>query len=433
MKSKGTNRWRMIIGAVISGIYLPGVALAAEGISAGDTSWVLTSTALVLFMTIPALALFYGGLVRTKNVLSILMQCLVLTALMSLLWLGGAYSLAFAEEGNAFFGSFTEKFFLRGITPDTPRGSIPELVFFAFQMTFAAITPALIIGAFAERMRFSAMLLFSSFWLFLVYAPICHMTWGGGLFSEWGVFDFAGGIVVHITAGIAALVLCIVLGPREGYPRKPMPPHNLTMTFMGTAMLWVGWFGFNGGSALAADGNAAMAVVVTHISAAAATLAWMAIEWVKYGKPSVLGAATGAIAGLAAVTPASGYIGPFGGFAIGLISGGVCWYFATTLKNKFGYDDSLDVFGVHGVGGFLGTVLVGIFASEIFGGLAGDLAIPAQLWTQLLAAILTCVYTGVATFILIKLTGLIVPIRVDANDELEGLDIALHEESGYNL
>jgi Amt family ammonium transporter len=430
--NNSANRLSGILGGAFLSLWFPTVALAEDGISAGDTSWVLTSTALVLFMTIPALALFYGGLVRTKNVLSILMQCLVLTALMSILWLGGAYSLSFAE-GNAFFGSFSEKFFLRGIGPDTPRGSIPELVFFAFQMTFAVITPALIIGAFAERMRFSAMLLFSSLWLFLVYAPICHMTWGGGLFSQWGVFDFAGGIVVHITAGIAALVLCIVLGPREGYPRTPMPPHNLTMTFMGTAMLWVGWFGFNGGSALAADGNAAMAVVVTHISAAAATLAWMAIEWVKYGKPSVLGAATGAIAGLAAVTPASGYIGPFGGFAIGLISGGTCWFFATSLKNKLGYDDSLDVFGVHGVGGFVGTILVGVFASEIFGGLEGDLAMGSQVGTQLLAAVITCVYTAVATFVLIKFTALFVPIRVDANDELQGLDISLHEESGYNL
>jgi Amt family ammonium transporter len=430
--NNSANRLSGILGGAFLSLWFPTVALAEDGISAGDTSWVLTSTVLVLFMTIPALALFYGGLVRTKNVLSILMQCLVLTALMSILWLGGAYSLSFAE-GNAFFGSFSEKFFLRGIGPDTPRGSIPELVFFAFQMTFAVITPALIIGAFAERMRFSAMLLFSSLWLFLVYAPICHMTWGGGLFSEWGVFDFAGGIVVHITAGIAALVLCIVLGPREGYPRTPMPPHNLTMTFMGTAMLWVGWFGFNGGSALAADGNAAMAVVVTHISAAAATLAWMAIEWVKYGKPSVLGAATGAIAGLAAVTPASGYIGPFGGFAIGLISGGTCWFFATSLKNKLGYDDSLDVFGVHGVGGFVGTILVGVFASEIFGGLEGDLAMGSQVGTQLLAAVITCVYTAVATFVLIKFTALFVPIRVDANDELQGLDISLHEESGYNL
>ncbi len=420
------------IGAILATVFLPSVALAEDALSAGDTAWVLTSTALVLFMTVPALALFYGGLVRSKNVLSVLMQCLALTALMSLLWLAGGYSLSFAE-GNAFFGSFTEKFFLRGIEPNTAWGSIPEPVFFAFQMTFAVITPALIIGAFAERMRFSAMLIFSSLWLFLVYAPICHMTWGGGLFAEWGVFDFAGGIVVHITAGIAALVLCIVVGPRTGYPKTPMPPHNLTMTFMGTAMLWVGWFGFNGGSALAANGSAAMAIVVTHISAAAATMAWMAIEWIKYGKPSVLGAATGAIAGLAAVTPASGYIGPFGGFAIGILSGVTCWYFATVLKNRLGYDDSLDVFGVHGVGGFLGTVLVGVFASEIFGGLEGDLAMGSQVGTQLLAGLITCVYTAVVTYVLIKLTGLIVPIRVDANDEQEGLDIALHEEAGYNL
>lgn len=423
---------RTVLGAGLLTLLTPTVALAEDALNTGDTAWVLTSTALVLFMTVPALALFYGGLVRTKNVLSILMQCLALTAFMSLLWLAGAYSLSFAE-GNAFFGSFFDKFFLRGIAPDTAWGSIPEPVFFAFQMTFAVITPALIVGAFVERMRFSAVLIFSALWLFLVYAPICHMTWGGGLFSEWGVFDFAGGIVVHITAGVAALVLCIVIGPRTGHGKTPMPPHNLTMTFMGTAMLWVGWFGFNGGSALAANGSAAMAVVVTHISAATATLVWMGIEWIKHGKPSLLGAATGAIAGLAAVTPASGYIGPFGGFVIGIVSGGTCWYFSTVLKNRLGYDDSLDVFGVHGVGGFLGTVLVGVFASEIFGGLEGDLMIGSQLGTQFFAAVVTCVYTAVATFILIKITGLFVSIRVDAAEEEEGLDISLHEEVGYNL
>jgi Amt family ammonium transporter len=398
----------------------------------GDTAWILTSTALVLFMTIPGLALFYGGLVRTRNVLSVLMQCLLLTSFMSVLWLAGGYSLAFAE-GNAFFGSFSEKFFLRGIGPDTLSGTIPEPLFMGFQMTFAVITPALIIGAFAERMRFSAMLIFSALWLFVVYAPICHMTWGGGLFAEWGVFDFAGGIVVHITAGVAALVACIVIGPRDGYGKTPMPPHNLTMTFMGTAMLWVGWFGFNAGSALGANGGAAMALLVTHISASTATITWMAIEWIRFGKPSVLGAATGSIAGLAAVTPASGFVGPFGGFTIGIAAGALCWYAAAVLKMRLGYDDSLDVFGVHGVGGFIGTVLVGVLAADAFGGLQGDLDMGSQLGTQLLAAVIAVAYTAAATFVLLKLTGAIVPLRVEAPDESQGLDLSLHNETGYNL
>jgi Amt family ammonium transporter len=412
---------------------LPVAAQAEDTLDTGDTAWILTSTALVLFMTIPALALFYGGLVRTKNVLSLLMQCLVLTALMSILWLAGGYSLAFAEGGR-FIGDLS-KFFLIGIGPDTLLGTIPEVLFFAFQMTFAVITPALIIGAFAERMRFSAMLIFSSLWLFVVYIPICHMTWGGGLFAEWGVLDFAGGIVVHITAGVAALVACIVLGPRQGYPKKPMPPHNLTMTFMGTAMLWVGWFGFNAGSALGANGGAAMALTVTHLSASAATLTWMAIEWIKYGKPSVLGAATGSIAGLAAVTPASGFIGPIGGVSIGIAAGIICYYAATAMKRKLGYDDSLDVFGVHGVGGFVGTVLAGVFAAESFGGLglAEGVTIGGQVGTQFLAAVITGIYAGGASFVLLKITGIIVDLRVDPNDEAQGLDLSLHDEVGYNL
>jgi Amt family ammonium transporter len=434
--SQTTLRLRHALRPLALGLFaaaVPAAAHAEDTLDTGDTAWILTSTALVLFMTIPALALFYGGLVRTKNVLSLLMQCLVLTALMSILWLGGGYSLAFGE-GNQYIGDMS-KFFLRGIGTDALHGTIPELLFFAFQMTFAAITPALIIGAFAERMRFSAMLIFSSLWLFVVYVPICHMTWGGGLFSEWGVFDFAGGIVVHITAGVAALVTCIVVGPRNGYPKTPMPPHNLTMTFMGTAMLWVGWFGFNAGSALGANGGAAMALVVTHLSACAATLTWMAIEWLKYGKPSVLGAATGSIAGLAAVTPASGYIGPVGGVAIGIASGVLCYYAATAMKRKLGYDDSLDVFGVHGVGGFVGTILAGVFAADMFGGLGlGEgIGIGGQVWTQLKAATITAVYAGVASYVLLKITSVIVDLRVDANDERQGLDLSLHDEVGYNL
>ena len=408
----------------------------------GDTAWILVSTALVLFMTLPGLALFYGGLVRTKNVLSLLMQCLILCSLMSVLWLAIGYSLAFDTAGmvggqvnlSSFIGG-GGKAFLAGITGETLSGSIPEVLFFAFQMTFAVITPALIIGAFAERMRFSAMLWFSSLWLVFVYAPICHMTWAGdgGLFADWGVFDFAGGIVVHITAGVAALAACLVLGPRAGYPQTPMPPHNLTMTFMGTAMLWVGWFGFNAGSALGSNGDAAMALVVTHLSASTATLTWMGVEWLRYGKPSVLGAATGSIAGLAAVTPASGFIGPVGALVIGFASGVGCWYFAAVVKNRLGYDDSLDVFGVHGVGGFIGIVLAGVLAHQFFGGNQGELAIGSQVGVQFGAAVLTIVYTLVVSFVLLKLVDAVLGLRVDEDGERQGLDLAEHNEVGYNL
>ena len=417
------------------GVFFSRAAAAQEAaepsLDTGDTAWILASTALVLFMTIPGLALFYGGLVRTKNVLSLVMQCLIMASLMSVVWLITGYSLAF-DEGGTFIGSFGGKAFLAGIDSSVLSGTIPEVLFFAFQMTFAVITPALIIGAFAERIRFSSMLLFSTLWLLVVYAPICHMTWGGGLFSQWGVFDFAGGIVVHITAGVAALVACIMVGARDGYPKTPTPPHNLTMTFTGTAMLWVGWFGFNAGSALGANGDAAMALVATHISASVATLTWMSIEWVKFGKPSLLGAATGSIAGLAAVTPASGFVGPVGALIIGLASGSLCWYFATAVKNRFGYDDSLDVFGVHGVGGFVGTVLAGLLAHEYFGGNQGDLAVGAQLGVQLKAAVIVVVYTAVASAVLLKIVDVVLGLRVDADEERQGLDLTSHNESGYN-
>lgn len=413
-----------------------------DTLSAGDTAWILTATALVLFMTIPGLSLFYGGLVRTKNVLSVLVQCLALTALMSVIWLVVGYSLAFdatgMEEGvlgrAALVGGFGRAF-LSGVDASTLSGSIPEVLFFAFQMTFAVITPALIVGAFVERMRFSAMLIFSSLWLIVVYAPICHMTWGGagGYFADLGVFDFAGGIVVHITAGVAALVTCIVVGPRDGYPKTPMFPHNLTMTVTGTGMLWVGWFGFNGGSALAADGSAAMAITVTHLSASMAALTWMMLEWWQHGRPTALGLATGAIAGLAAVTPASGFIGPAGGVAIGLVSGIFCYLASTTIKRRLGYDDSLDVFGVHGVGGFVGVVMVAFFAAPSFGGNQAGLAIGHQLGVQLLAALITIVYTAVATFVLLKLVSFVVALRVGAGEESEGLDLVLHDEAGYRL
>jgi len=338
-------------------------------------------------------------------------------------------------EGETNLRSFVgglDKAFLAGVTGDTLSGTIPEVLFFVFQLTFAIITPALIVGTFVERMRFSAVLVFSSIWLLVVYLPICHMTWGGGWFSELGVFDFAGGIVVHITAGVGALVACLVIGPRTGYPKTPMLPHNLTMCVTGTGMLWVGWYGFNGGSALGANGGAAMAAVVTQISAATAAGTWMAIEWVRHGKPSVLGIATGAIAGLAAVTPASGYIGPVGGLGIGLASGAICYLASTSLKRRLGYDDSLDVFGVHGVGGFVGTALAAVFASQVFGGNQGALAIGSQLGVQLLAASITVVYTAVASFIILKAVAAVVGLRVNEEDEVRGLDVSQHEERGYD-
>jgi Amt family ammonium transporter len=423
----------------------PLAAAAEEGLDTGDTAWILASTGLVLFMTIPGLALFYGGLVRTKNVLSVLMQCLALTGLMTVLWLAVGYSLAFDTTGmvegqtnlHSFIGGFGRTFLL-GVDSSTLSGSIPEVLFFSFQGTFAIITPALIVGAFAERMRFSAVLIFSALWLILVYAPICHMTWGGagGFFAdmgERGVFDFAGGIVVHITAGVAALVACIMVGPRKGFPKTPMPPHNLTMCVTGTGMLWVGWYGFNGGSALGANGQAAMAITVTHISASTAALTWMMIEWVRHSKPSVLGIATGAIAGLAAITPASGVVGPIGGLAIGFTAGAVCYLASTMLKIRLGYDDSLDVFGVHGVGGFIGTVMAGVFGAAALGGNQEGLAIGSQVGVQLTAALITAVWAGVASYVLLKFVDAVVGLRVDEEEESRGLDIALHDEVGYNL
>lgn len=416
---------------------------AVPSIDTGDTAWILIATGLVLFMTIPALALFYGGLVRTKNILSVLMQCLVLTALMSVVWIVCGYSLAFDTTGmekdtvnlHSFIGGFS-KVWMNGVTAESISGTIPEVLFSAFQMTFAIITPALMIGAFAERMKFSAVLVFSALWLLVVYLPICHMTWAGpgGLYYDWGVMDFAGGIVVHVTAGLGALVACLVIGPRAGYPRNLEPPHNMTLTVTGTAMLWVGWFGFNAGSALAANGTAAMALLVTHVSASVATLVWMLIEWFKLGKPSVLGAATGSIAGLAAITPASGFVGPMGAVVIGASSAGLCFVFATIIKHKFGYDDSLDVFGVHGVGGFLGTILCGVFAASTFGGVRGaDYSIGGQVMTQFLAATSAAIYTAVVTFVILKVVQLTIGIRVDSHQETRGLDLSEHEERGYIL
>ncbi|MDP7580414.1 MAG: ammonium transporter [Nitrospinota bacterium] len=415
---------------------LSGIVWAEEApkLDSGDTAWMLTSTVLVLFMTIPGLSLFYAGLVRSKNVLSVMMQCFAITALMTILWTLFGYSIAFGD-GGALWGGMG-KAFLKGIGVDTLSGTIPETVFVCFQMTFAIITPALIVGAFAERMKFSAVMIFMSLWMLIVYAPICHWVWGGGWLGSWGVLDFAGGTVVHINAGIAALVLCLVLGKRKGFPDTAMPPHNLVFTVVGASMLWVGWFGFNAGSELAADGVAGMAMAVTQIATAAAALAWMFAEWMSHGKPSALGIATGAVAGLVAITPASGSVGPMGAIAIGVASGAGCFFAATTMKRALGYDDSLDAFGVHGIGGIIGALLTGIFSAQSLGGsgLGGDNSgIASQLVAQSVGVVATIIYSGIGSFIILKITDAIVGLRVSEEEELTGLDISLHDERGYNL
>lgn len=416
---------------------VPGLA-NAETLNGANTAWILTATALVLFMTLPGLSLFYAGLVRSKNVLSVLMQCFAVACAASIIWLIVGYSLSFSE-GTDFIGGF-DKAFLYGITADTLSGDIPEPLFFIFQMTFAIITPALIVGAFAERMKFSSMLLFSSAWSIFVYAPVCHWVWGGGWLQKMGLLDFAGGTVVHVTAGVGALVAAMVIGNRRGYPRTPMPPHNLTMTVTGAGMLWVGWFGFNGGSALAANGDAAMAILVTHISAASGALTWMTIEWLRHGKPSVLGIVTGMVAGLGTITPASGFVGPGGALIIGVVAGIVCFYATQWIKRKLLIDDSLDVFPVHGIGGIIGTLMAGVFASTelgVFSGWGyadGIETMGAQVWVQFVGVAATFVYTAVVTYILLKIVGWLTDgIRVDEESEVEGLDIVLHEEVGYKL
>jgi len=408
---------------------LPSVA-GADPLSPGDTAWMISATALVLFMTIPGLALFYGGLVRAKNVLSVLMQCFSITALMTILWVIAGYSISFGE-GNAFFGDFS-KAFLAGIGPDSMSGTIPEILFAMFQLTFAIITPALIIGAFAERMKFSAMLLFTGAWMLLIYSPVCHWVWGGGWLGSMGALDFAGGTVVHINAGIAGLMSAIVLGKRKGYPREPMMPHSLTLSAVGAGMLWVGWFGFNAGSALAADGVAGMALAVTQIATAAATLAWMLAERIKHGKSSVLGAITGAVAGLVAITPASGFVNPMGALAIGAASGIICFFATTTMKRAFGYDDSLDAFGVHGIGGMVGAMLTGVFAAPALGGYGDFASIGGQLWIQFISVIATIGYSAVGSLILLKIVDVTIGLRVDEEEEIAGLDITQHNERGYD-
>ena len=420
---------------------LTAAPLAAQPADSGDTAWLLTSTALVLFMTLPGLALFYGGLVSRKNVVSVLLQCFAITGIVTLIWTAFGYSLAFDTTGmaagktgvNAFIGTFS-KAFLRGVGSDTMMGTIPEILFVAFQLTFAIITPALIIGAFAERMKFSALLLFSALWAVFCYIPIAHMVWGGegSFLGDRGVIDFAGGAVVHITAGTAALVGAFMLGARRGFPDEIDPPHNLTLTLIGTAMLWVGWFGFNGGSALAAGGQAAMAIFVTHISASMAALTWMVIETLRRGKPSALGFATGAIAGLAGITPAAGTVGPVGAIAIGFVAGTLGYVAATYLKFRLGYDDALDVVGVHGVGGLVGIILLAVFSSTVFGGSMADLDMSRQLGAQIFGGAVTVVYTAVVSFVILKLVDRFVGLRVEEHEEVEGLDLTQHGEVGYH-
>lgn len=445
VRSGYTRIGTLIVILLMCGV--PSLAMAQEATApdSGDTAWMLTSTALVLFMTIPGLALFYGGLVRVQNVLSVLMQCFALTGLITIVWVVCGYSLAFNTEGmvegqitlTSFVGGLGTMF-LRGIGVDTLSGTIPETVFITFQLTFAIITPALIAGAFAERMKFSAMLIFSVLWSIIVYAPLCHMAWSGdgSLFGDIiGALDFAGGTVVHINAGIAALIAAILVGKRIGYQTTAMPPHSLTLTVVGASMLWVGWFGFNAGSAVAADGAAGMAMLVTQISTATAAVAWMFVEWAKHGKPSALGIVTGAVAGLVAITPASGSVGPIGALVIGIVSGVVCFWGATSLKTQLGYDDSLDAFGVHGIGGIVGALLTGVFVAEGLGGvgLSDGVTMGMQVWAQLLSIIVTLVWSGVLSFIILKIVDATVGLRVEEDEERMGLDLSQHNERGYNL
>ena len=417
---------------------MPAPAFAETGaVDGANTAWILTATALVLFMTLPGLALFYGGLVRAPNVLSVLMHCFTIACVASVLWLVVVYSLAFGDGGGAhrWIGGLG-KAFLAGVGRESVSGTIPETVFFMFQMTFAIITPALIVGAYPERIKFAAVVLFSALWLILVYAPITHWIWAeGGWLQQMGVKDFAGGLVVHTTAGVSALVIAFVLGGRKGFPGDVRPPHSPGMTMMGAAMLWVGWFGFNAGSALAADANAGMAMLVTHISAATASLTWMAIEWIKYKKPSLVGIVTGMVAGLATITPASGFVGPVGALIIGFAAGLVCYWAVGVVKNVIKIDDSLDVFAVHGAGGMLGTLLTAILVSTSFGGAGLDegVSIGGQLWIQFVGVLATVIWTAVLAFVIVKVVQAIAGLRASEDEETEGLDVTTHGERGYTL
>ncbi|OIQ01832.1 MAG: ammonia channel protein [Zetaproteobacteria bacterium CG06_land_8_20_14_3_00_59_53] len=425
--------FKKTMGFMPAALLTPALALAEDvpTLDSGNTAWMITATALVLLMTLPGLALFYGGMVRKKNVLSVCMQTITIAALMSVLWVVCGYSMAFAE-GNAFVGGLSKAFF-SGVGVDSISGTIPETVFATFQMTFAIITPVLIIGAFAERMKFTAILAFMTAWVLAVYAPVTHWVWGGGFLAEAGTLDFAGGTVVHINAGVAGLVCALVLGKRIGYPKEGLMPHNLTLTMIGAALLWVGWFGFNAGSELAADGTAGMAMLVTQVATAMAVLAWTFAEWVVYKRPSLLGACSGAVAGLVAITPASGFVGPMGALAIGLVAGLVCFWAVTSLKKMLGYDDSLDAFGVHAMGGIVGAMLTGVFVSSSFGGagFAEGVTMAHQLAVQGEAVLYTIVYDAVVTFVILKLIDMVIGLRVTEEEERQGLDITQHGEQVY--
>jgi len=428
------NKIKMsIMGILPVALFVPGIALAEDApkLDSGDTAWMITATALVLLMTLPGLALFYGGMVRKKNVLSVCMQTIGIAALISVLWVVCGYSLAFAD-GNAFIGGLS-KAFLNGVGYGTLSGTIPETVFVTFQMTFAIITPVLIIGAFAERMKFSAVMLFMGIWVLAVYAPVAHWVWGGGFLQNAGTLDFAGGTVVHINAGVAGLVCALVLGKRVGFPKESMLPHNLTLTMIGVSLLWVGWFGFNAGSELAADGTAGMAMLVTQVATAMAVLTWTFAEWIVYRKPSLLGACSGAVAGLVAITPASGFVGPIGALAVGAAAGIVCFWAVASLKKRLGYDDSLDAFGVHAMGGIVGAILTGVFVSSSFGGagFAEGVTMGHQLAVQVKAVLCTVVYDAVATFVILKVIDMVIGLRVAEDEEREGLDITQHGEQVY--
>ena len=426
---------KILIGLLLA--YAPAVLAQAPAappkIDPANTAWMIVAAALVLFMTLPGLALFYAGLVRAKNVLSVLMQCFAITCAVTLAWLVVGYSIAFGE-GNAWWGGLG-KSFLSGIQVSTVKGTLPESLFAMYQLTFAIITPALVIGAFAERVRFGGMLLFSVLWLLIVYCPLAHWVWGDGWLQKRGVMDFAGGLVVHLNAGVAALVCALVLGKRRGFPETAMPPHNMTMCLTGAAMLWVGWFGFNAGSALAADGSAGMAMLVTHIGAATGSLAWLVCEWLRYGKPSVLGIVTGMVAGLGTITPASGFVGPIGALAIGAAAGVLCFFATSYMKRRLNVDDSLDVFPVHGVGGLLGTLLTGVFVSAAFGGIGypEKVTMGEQVATQITGIVAVGAWSAILTWILLKLTDVVAGLRVAGEAETEGLDTVLHNEKGYNL
>jgi Amt family ammonium transporter len=423
---------RLGTGLIAASLVASPVFAADSAIDSGDTAWILTATALVLLMTLPGLALFYAGLVQSKNIVSVLMHHFAIAALMSILWVVAGYSLAFSGDG-AWVGDLANSF-MSNITLDSASGTIPESVFAAFQMTFAIITPALIIGAYVERMKFAALLMFSAIWLLVVYAPVTHWVWGGGIMAEWGVLDFAGGIVVHATAGTAALVCALVVGIRRGFPTSVQPPHSPVLTMIGASMLWIGWFGFNGGSALGAGNSAGMALLVTHIAAATASLVWMFIEWFRFGRPSLVGIVTGMVAGLATVTPASGYIGVPGGLILGLAGGVACYVAVDLIRVRLKIDDSLDVFAVHGVGGILGSLLVAYLALPAFGGLglADGVTAGSQFMVQLSSVAITVLWTGIGSYVILKVIGAVIGLRVDQQDEIEGLDLSQHGERGYH-